>query len=330
MKKAGIRDVASQAGVSTATVSHVLNKTRYVSPETTALVMESIKALNYSPNEAGRSLKTGKKKLIGFITPDITNEYYSLIFDHLEKVVREEGYHVVIANTKETATLELEHIANLSSGVVDGIVLASTAEDYQPIVESIPDGYPLICVDRSIPNCPFSSVTVSSYDSMYQGVTYLIKKGHSNIAFVGGIERLSTVIERTEAYKAALRDAGLPIISDHIQYPDTLEKGVDDWKNFLIDSSNPCTAIVAINSMIATDIVLYQIENNAALKKKMEVLGWDEGHRNNFALKYMNYITQPAASVGKAAGKQIMELINNPGQAIRQTILTSAFYPKSK
>ena len=65
MKKAGIRDVALHAGVSTATVSHVLNKTRYVSPETTALVMESIKALNYSPNEAGRSLKTGKKKLVG-------------------------------------------------------------------------------------------------------------------------------------------------------------------------------------------------------------------------------------------------------------------------
>ena len=328
MKKAGIRDVALHAGVSTATVSHVLNKTRYVSPETTALVMESIKALNYSPNEAGRSLKTGKKKLVGFITPDITNEYYSLIFDHLEKVVKEEGYHVVIANTKETVALELEHIVNLSSGIVDGIVLASTADDYQPIIKSIPDGYPLVCVDRSIPNCPFSSVTVSSYDSMYQGVTHLIKRGHSNIAFVGGIKRLSTVIERTEAYKAALRDAGLPVIPDHIQYLDTLEKGADGWKNYFTDPSNPCTAIVAINSMTATDIVLYQIENSAVLKKKMEILGWDEGHRNNFALKYMNYITQPAASVGKTAGKQIIKKKKNPGQAIRQTILTSTFYPR--
>lgn len=330
MKKAGIRDVAIRAGVSTATVSHVLNKTRYVSPETTALVMESIKALNYSPNEAGRSLKTGKKKLIGFITPDITNEYYSLIFDHLEKVVREKGYHVVIANTKETTALELEHVAALSSGVVDGIVLASTAEDYQPIKESIPNGYPLVCVDRTIPNCPFSSVTVSCYDSMYQGVTHLIQKGHSDIIFFGGVKRLSTVIERVEAYKAALRDAGLPIISDYIQYRDTLEEGVNDWKNYFTDPANPCTAIVAINSMTAADIVLYQLENSAVLKKEMEVLGWDEGMRNNFALKYMNYITQSAASVGKAAGNQIMDLINNPEQAIRQTILTSAFCPKTK
>ena len=99
--KVTISDVAKLAGVSTATVSHTINNTRYVSSETKEKVYGAIKQLGYTPDASARSFRTGKKKTIGFIVPDISNKFFATMIETVENQLSAEGYHLIVANTKE-------------------------------------------------------------------------------------------------------------------------------------------------------------------------------------------------------------------------------------
>ena len=99
--KSTIRDVALHAGVSTATVSHVLNGTRFVKSDTRERVLQSIQELNYNPNITARVLKTGKKMLIGFVVPNIRDEFFSTIIEECEQVLSEQDFRLLIMNTHE-------------------------------------------------------------------------------------------------------------------------------------------------------------------------------------------------------------------------------------
>ena len=101
--KVTISDVARLAGVSTATVSHTINSTRYVSGETKEKVYRAIAELGYTPDASARSFRTGKKKTIGFIVPDISNKFFATMIESVENYLSAHGYHLIIANTKENA-----------------------------------------------------------------------------------------------------------------------------------------------------------------------------------------------------------------------------------
>ena len=125
--KVTMRNVAKHAGVSTATVSHVINETRFVSEETREKVLKSIEALGYSPNEVARIFKTGRKNLIGCIVPDIANSFFATIIEAAEAVLGQEGYRLIVANTKEDPKREREHLTSLTSGIVDGFDCSDNA-----------------------------------------------------------------------------------------------------------------------------------------------------------------------------------------------------------
>ena len=147
--KVTISDVARLAGVSTATVSHTINSTRYVSGETKEKVYRAIAELGYTPDASARSFRTGKKKTIGFIVPDISNKFFATMIESVENYLSAHGYHLIIANTKENPEREETNIRLLSAGLVDGLLIASTMEDFSRFESLIPAGFPVVLVDRT-------------------------------------------------------------------------------------------------------------------------------------------------------------------------------------
>ena len=115
--KVTISDVAKMAGVSTATVSHTINNTRYVSGETKEKVYQAIAALGYTPDASARSFRTGKKKTIGFVVPDISNKFFATMLETVEHALSQQGYHLIIANTKENMDREETNIRLLSAHI---------------------------------------------------------------------------------------------------------------------------------------------------------------------------------------------------------------------
>ena len=175
--KVTISDVAKLAGVSTATVSHTINSTRYVSDETKEKVYQAIAQLGYTPDASARSFRTGKKKTIGFIVPDISNKFFSTMIESVENTLSQAGYRLIIANTKENADREENNIRLLSAGLVDGLLVASTMEDFQRFDSLIPAGFPVVLVDRVFEEKKYPSVCVSNFQPIYRSVCRLAGRG---------------------------------------------------------------------------------------------------------------------------------------------------------
>ena len=253
--KVTISDVAKLAGVSTATVSHTINNTRYVSNETKEKVYRAIAELGYTPDASARSFRTGKKKIIGFIVPDIANKFFATMIESVENYLSANGYQLIIANTRENMDREETNIRLLTAGLVDGLLVASTMDDFQRFDSLIPAGFPVVLVDRIFDVKKYSSVCVSNFQPIYRSVCRLAGKGDRRIGITGGLPRLSSTKERISAYRQAMADCGLPEDEDLIQYGDSLENSACACLDELLERK--CDAIIVCQGLMASETIIY-------------------------------------------------------------------------
>ena len=321
--KTKIVDVANYAGVSIATVSHVVNGTRHVSEETTKKVRNAIDALGYYPDVSARNFKTGKKHIIGFIVPDISNNYFSSIIEKVESTIAEKNYQLIVVNTKETKQREFESIEVLTAGIVDGLIIASTAEKVEELSAKIPSGFPVVLVDRTFPECPYSTCTISSYYAVYESVQSLIYQGHKKIGYIAGLAHLSTTKERLAAYKQALSDYGYLIDDDIIFFADSMSNSAYPLAGQLLDLD--CTALVISNNIMSFDVLTYLNSNGIQAGKDVAIVGFNDSNSRAFLSSVIPVISEPTEELGLIAGKQILSTMKNPFAKGKDIILYSSF-----
>ncbi|MGI6005651.1 MAG: LacI family DNA-binding transcriptional regulator [Christensenellales bacterium] len=332
MKRTTINDVAELAGVSSATVSHVINDTRFVSDELKTKVYEAIQQLNFSPDSHAKKFRTGIKKIIGLIVPDNSNYYFSTLIEKVEEIVSEKGYNIIICNTKEIKEREKKYIKLLSSGLVDGILLASTIEDFEELSDVLPTDFPVVLVDRIIKNAPLDTVTISTFQSVYQGACDLIRNGHRRIGYIDvDLPYLSPAVERLEGFRRAMMDSDIEIQEDMVQLLD-IEAGTVSSGSIsrCIDTliSNQITAIVVVNSDIALKTIFYlEWGKQIRVGKDIDLVCFNSYYL--FNLTQINFIDRPVAEMGRQAGNQILKRIESPSAPIKKIVLPSLYTNKS-
>lgn len=319
--KASMKDVAKHAEVSVATVSHVINNTRFVSEETRKKVMDSIEVLGYVPDPTARSFKTGRKNLIGIVVPDIANPVWAIIIEEAESILAKDGYKLLIVNTKETESREIENLKLLSSGLVDGLIIASTLTDFSSIRPLVPEKFPMVFIDRQLPGCPCDMIIPQDYPAIHDGICQMILEGHRRIGFITGLMRLSTSVNRLNAYKEALTEYGIPVEEDLIQIGNSLSRSAVPLVKTLLDKK--CTAIVASNNMMLDDVLYYLNSQKIQLGTDLVLLGQTVEGRKNYYTKDVRMVLQPSKEIGQTAGEQILERIRNPEAPVRTTVLHS-------
>ncbi len=321
-EKINMRDVARVAGVSIATVSHVINNTKNVSPATKKKVEDSINELGYVLNSVAQSFKTGTRKMIGCIIPDISNYFWAKIIEEIESVLSSYGYHLIIINTKETAQKELDAIRLLSSSIVDGLIIGSTLGDATKINAILPKGFPVVFIDRTPDNCIHDSSTISNYTSIFDAVKALIQHGHEKIGYIAGLAHLSTSKERLQAYNDALLHHALPIKDSWIQSGNSMYTSA--LRPLISLLNDGCTAIVISNNVMAYDAMNYLYRERENLQSEIDVVGYQEGNRDvSFAVPF-GLISQPSERMGQWAAQQIMTRINNPTSPLQNFTLSSS------
>ena len=325
--KVTISDVAKLAGVSTATVSHTINSTRYVSGETRDKVYRAIAELGYTPDASARSFRTGKKKTIGFIVPDISNKFFATMIEAVENCLSAHGYHLIIANTKENAEREETNIRLLSAGLVDGLLIASTIEDFSRFESLIPAGFPVVLVDRTFEAKRFPSVSVSNFQPIYRSVCRLAGKGDKRIGIIGGLPRLSSTRERIAAYREAVADCGLPQDEALIRFGNSMENSARACLDELLEQK--CDAIVVAQGLMASDTVIYLHEKGLRLGEDIDLVTFVDydSNINHLYSNQMDCIVQPVEELGEAAGEQILQRIESPDAPVFEQVLTSAYKP---
>ena len=322
-----ISDVAKRAGVSTATVSHVINKTRFVSDETNRRVQDAVQALGYTPNASARMLKTGKTRLIGFVIPDLSNQFFSTIGQQVEDKIRRSGNCLIIANTKETCAIEREHLKTLTSGIVDGIVLASAAGRYDEIRDCIPDRFPCVFFDRYLKHCMHDCVTISSAQAMRDAATALIERGHTKIGYIAGLSNISTTNERLSAFCETVEQNGLPVPPSLIQYGDSISARTCAAVDRLLEQN--CTAIVTSNSLMSVQASYRLSSLGIRIGHDIDLLAYKDYEFYNAFLSHCDLIVQPVIEFGNQIADVIMERIASPDAPLKERVLTGYFQPKT-
>ena len=325
--KVTISDVAKLAGVSTATVSHTINNTRYVSNETKEKVYRAIEELGYTPDASARSFRTGKKKTVGFIVPDIANKFFATMIESVENYLAMHGYHLIIANTKEDMDREENIIRLLSAGLVDGLLIASTMDDFRRFDALIPAGFPVVLVDRTFDEKKYTSVSVSNFRPIYRSVCRLAGKGARRIGIIGGLPRLSTTKERISAYQQAVADCGLTEDEALIRYGDSMESSAEGCLEELLKQN--CDAIIVCQGLMGAEIITHLQKHNIRLAQDMDLVCFVDYDSSMYQLyeNQMDSIVQPVEDLAVAAGEQILKRIEDPEARIFEEILTSAYKP---
>lgn len=325
--KVTISDVAKLAGVSTATVSHTINNTRYVSSETKEKVYSAIAELGYTPDASARSFRTGKKKTVGFIVPDISNKFFATMIESVENYLSMHGYHLIIANTKEDMDREETNVRLLTAGLVDGLLIASTMDDFDRFDQMIPAGFPVVLVDRTFETKKYSSICVSNFQPIYRSVCRLAGKGDQRIGIIGGLPRLSTTQERISAYQQAVADCGLPDDPALIRYGDSMENSAQACLEELLEQK--CDAIIVCQGLMASETMIYLHKMGYDLARDIDLVSFMDYDSNLYQLysNQMDSIVQPVVELGEAAGEQILHRIEKPDAPIFEKVLTSAYRP---
>jgi len=314
--KPTIKDIAKKAGVSIATVSFVINKTKPISAETKNRVVRTIKSLNYQPSKSARSLVIGKTWNIGFIFTDDhflrTEPFYTRIFLGTEFEARSEGYYILLTSiSSEFNEKDIlpRFILNKS---VDGIIIAGKIPDN--LIERM--SYyklPTVFVDYIPPTNGYPLVLIDNIQGGLLATNHLINLGHKNIAFISGDIDHPSFSDRLNGYKQALEYAKIPI-KNNLIFTNTNYHGRQAGFNLakkIFTSNKEVTAVFAGNDAMAIGVMHYLNKKGSKVPEDVSVIGFDDIEADLLLDPSLSTIRVPKIELGVEALKLLVNTLKN-------------------
>ncbi|MGY2376035.1 LacI family DNA-binding transcriptional regulator [Pseudomonas sp. SDO524_S393] len=312
-------DVASRAGVSTSTVSHVLNGTRKVSPATVQAVQRAIQELGYIPNTLARSLARSSTNTIGVAISALSNHYFSETVHAIETECAKHGYMMLFVDTHDDPEQELRVVTALHHRRVDGILLApstgSRALEYLRANEM-----PTVLVDRMM-STQFDQVGVENTRSTQALVAHLIEHGHRRIGFIAGRAGLGTTDERVAGYRAALQAAGLGFDAQLLVNGGSNSEPARAATAQLLALNEPPTAIMAGNNLMTLGAMHALRDARIDVPAQMALVGFDDFDWADFFVPRLTLIAQPVKALGAQAVDLLLQRMTTPDAPTRSVRL---------
>lgn len=305
-----LSDIAQKAGVSITTVSHVINKTRYVAQETRENVLRILDELNYRLTSS-RAKTEGALKVIGVIIADIREDYYVLLMKAIETVASEYGISILFCDSADDLEKEKSNIRNLLSMAIGGLIIAPT--QYAPFPVELKNAeIPIILVDRQYENHDTVFVGINNFQSGRTATDYLFQKGCRNIGFIGSNDSVYTNRERALGYKTSILES-LPSTSPKIQ--EIKYEQEDSYKlikSFIVE--NNFDGLVCSNSSICNETIAVIDDLHIAVPQVMKIITHDDNRWFDY-LKYpISIVTQPTGEIGNYAVERMISLAEQPGE----------------
>jgi LacI family transcriptional regulator len=315
-------DVAKVAGVSATTVSHVLNKSRRIDPETERAVQAAIESTGYVNDRVARSLRTGKTKTVGLAISAISNPYFGDVVHAIEKRVTANGHSLLLADTHDDAAYELRAVTHLLAHRPDGILIAPSSDPHESLSRIARRRIPTVLIDRVSPDIgtwSFDAVGVENAGPTAELVEHLAGLGHRRIGMVPGRPGLQTTIERIEGFRDGHRRRGLPLEERYIAHG---AAGAADAIDVLLGLSDPPTAIVMGNNQATIEAVRRLTERGVAIPRDVSIASFDDFPWADLFHPRLTAIRQPVDELGERAVAMLFERMDDPEQPARTVRLT--------
>jgi DNA-binding LacI/PurR family transcriptional regulator len=268
-----IRDVAKAAGVSTATVSNVLNKTGKVGRHTHHLVLSAVKRLGYFPNAHARHLASRDSRTLGIIVSDIENPFFPEVIKSFETRARQLGYDAIVSDTNYDPRRTQEAAERMMEHKVRGVAIMTSEISLRLIRELARRRIAVTFLDPASAGEYVSNLRIDYGSGIEQIVRYLYQHGHRRIAFVAGRPRLKSNIARLEAYEKSMQALGLdpgPIVPGDLRFEGGLAAGLA-----IAEMSPRPTAAVGINDLTAVGVIKGLMKAGCRVPQDISVTGFD-------------------------------------------------------
>jgi len=308
-----IKDVAREANVSTATVSHVINNSRYVSDEVRARVLGAIEECNYYPNAHARSLASGRSQIVGLIISDIANPFFPELVKSIEAAAFERGYDVVLSNTNYDPERTSHYVRRLIERKVAGVVLMTSELDTALIDELARRQVSVVFLDLGAPGPHMSNLRVNYETGIEEAIRHLVALGHQRIAFVGGPAHLRSATRRLDAFRNSmarhLPEAPLAIYEGDLK----LEGGRRAAGEILAEKELP-TAVVTANDMTALGAMGEFRAAGFHIPRDISVIGFDDIAFAALAEPPLTTVCLPRVELGRRAVEALVTTLAHPEQ----------------
>lgn len=307
-----IRDVANRAAVSTATVSHVINQTIYVSPVLRQRVVEAIRELNYHPNGVARSLKTKKSKTVGMIIPDITNPYFPAVVRGAEDVLLHEGYTLIVGNSDGDQQKEELYYRTFQTKRADGILLIVSPSSSPPeyLRQHNPDAFPIVYLDRFHRGLRGDVVIADNVRGSCEAVCHLLASGHRRVAIITGPLELANARMRLEGYKRALREHHTRVEEELIRVGKfDVQSGYEETIK-LLKLAKPPTAVFISNALMTMGCLRALRESGVRCPQGLALVSFDDLEWFDLTRPGITAVDQPAYELGATAAELLVKRIS--------------------
>lgn len=311
---ASLKDVARLAGVSTSTVSRVINKSTPVSDETTVMVEKAIRDINFKPNLLARGLRMKKAKLIGIIVPEFQSETFTSFVRFTEEYAELNGYNIAVGCTDSNYDKEERLLESLLRRNIDGIIFGRISDKSHTLKVLDQTRLPAVIIDRPLEREDIPTVVLDNYAAGRIAAEHLLSLGHKTFACITGPQDIAIVRERTAGFCETIRAAGgtiqdKSVVEGNFKY-DTGVEAVD----FLIDTGKEFTGLWAQNDYMAIGAMNRLSERGFKVPQDVSIVGLDNVQMSWMLRPKLTTITQPFREICSSAVDIIIRLSQGESQ----------------
>lgn len=315
-KAVTMKDVANRAGVSTATISRVLNNDPGVLQKTRDKVLSCMDAMGYRVNPIARSLKTQRTHTVGIIAPEFQNDFFMAVAEGIEEELQKAGYITFICNSRESEQEEITLTNMLIEKQVDGVIIipaSSSGDHYSALREA---GLPYVLVDRLIDGQQTDAVLTDNYKGAYTAIEHCILNGADTIGFIGGDMRLTSARERYSGYIAAMAAYGKPIDKKLITFGDMHIDSGFELMGQLLSHKPDLSYVFIVNLFMRIGAEKYLVENRIA--HPVAIAAFDESSITTLLQHTFVTVKQPLSEIGIQAAQLLLQRIKHEEIAFPQ------------
>lgn len=308
MKKITIKDIAREAGVSVGLASMVLNEKPGVSSKNAEKVRAVMDRLNYKPNKAASALRSGNRKTIGVITPDLSNHYFSEVSRHIENIAYENGYTVLFGSSDERRDKIASLIDTFYSDGIQGILMTPSQDSVQEIHRAIELGMKVVMMNRHLEDVSGAgSVTLDNEKAVEIALEHLINNGYRKIEMITNDDRISTLQIRVESYERYMTDKGMtPKL--HMINPNKDA----DMVNLVLDAHKRGTdAFIIPRGYLALYVCKAIKDLGYRIPEDFAVIGFDGGLNYRIMTPVVSQIIQSPQETAEESYRMLIEMMQN-------------------
>jgi DNA-binding LacI/PurR family transcriptional regulator len=316
----GIKEVAKRAGVSTATVSNVINKSKPVSKELTDLVEKAVKELNYQPNFLASGLKSRKTNILGIILPKISSIYFPPVLDGIEDTAKKYGYKLIFFNSNFNMEMEKAYVELLRNNWVDGIIIDSSCDvhsenEYAQYLSTLAchrKKIPVVSLERALNSDLISSVVFDGRKNGYEVTKSLLDAGRRRIIHIAGPLKISLCVDICKGYKNALTDMSVDPDERYIHEGDYTPSGGYAAMKRLINNGLQFDGVFAANDQMAIGAIKAVKEMGLQIPRDVSVIGTDNTFAGTLIEPSLSTVNVPRYKMGCDAVELLVRHVHSP------------------